>query len=83
MLVNVFNSLYFVVNIPVIPTHFYYFIFCFKFYYPIVDMIVSHLYLLFVHSRKTKAKCYNKKGKKQRYHLGAASKICGKKYCCI
>ena len=41
------------VNITVIPVHFYYFTLCFKFYFPIVDIIVKHLYLLFLPSRKT------------------------------
>ena len=38
----------FFVNIPVIPAHFYYFMFCFKFDYTIKDIIVNHLYLLFM-----------------------------------
>ena len=38
----------FFVNIPVIPAHFYYFMFCFKFYYAIKDIIVNHLHLLFM-----------------------------------
>ena len=37
----------FFVNIPIIPAHFYYFMFCFKFDYTIKDIIVNHLYLLF------------------------------------
>ena len=49
MLMNVFNSSYCFVNIHVIPVHFYYLIFCFNFYYPIADIIVNHLYLLFLH----------------------------------
>ena len=35
------------VNFFVVSVHFYYFTFCFKFYFPIADIIVSHLYLLF------------------------------------
>ena len=37
---------YFFVDITVVPVHFYYFIFCFKLYYPIVDFIFNHLYVL-------------------------------------
>ena len=47
MLMNVFNSPYYFINIPVIPVHFYYFIFYFRFYYSIVD-IVNHLYFFSV-----------------------------------
>ena len=63
MLMNVFNSPYFFVCISVIPVHIYYFIFCFEFHYPITDIIVNYPYLLFLRSRKTNAKCCNKKGK--------------------
>ena len=60
MLMNVFVCPYSFVNITVIPVHFYYFIFCFKFYYPIVNIIVNHLYLVFLRSRKTNTKCCDK-----------------------
>ena len=43
MLMNVFLRPYSFVNSTAIPVHFYYFIFCFKRYYPIV-IIVNHLY---------------------------------------
>ena len=70
MLMNVFNSPYFIVNITVIPVHFYSFIFCFKFYNPIVDIIVNNLYADFLCSRKTG----NKNGKTpQCYHLLVAT----------
>ena len=66
----------FFVNITVIPVHFYYFIFRFKFYHPIAD-IVDHIYVLFLRLRKTNTKFCNKNEKiPQRYHLGAASKNC-------
>ena len=39
MLMNVFVCPYSSLNITVIPFHFHYFNFCFKFYYPIVDII--------------------------------------------
>ena len=45
------------------PIHFYYFIFYFKLYYPIVDAIVNHLYVAFLRSCKTNVKCCNKKEK--------------------
>ena len=63
MLTNVFVCPYSFVNITVILFHFYYLIFCFKlsyyfcFYYPTVDIIVNHLYLLLPRSRKTSTKC--------------------------
>ena len=58
------NSRYFIVNFFVIPVPFRYFIFCFKLYFPIADIIVNHLYIIFLRSRKTNTKCYNKKRKK-------------------
>ena len=63
MLMTVFNSSYFSVNISVIPIHFYYFIFCFKFYYPIVDTSPATLYLLFLCLRKANGKYCNRKEK--------------------
>ena len=57
------NSPYFLVNF-VISVLFHYFTFCFKFYFPIADIIVNHLYILFLRSRKTNTKCDNKKRKK-------------------
>ena len=48
IIMNVFACPYSFVNITVILVHFYYFLFCFKFYYPIVNIIVNHLYLVFV-----------------------------------
>ena len=51
--------------------------FCFKFYFPIVEIIVNYLYLLFLRSRKTNTKCFDKNEKNpQWYHLGVASKVC-------
>ena len=64
MLMNVFVCPYYFLNITVIPVCFYYFNFCFIFYYPIVDIIVNHLYLLFFRSRKTNTKCFHKNEKK-------------------
>ena len=64
MLMNVFVCLYSFFNITVIPVCFYYFNFCFTFYYPIVDIIVNHLYLLFFRLRKTNTKCFHKNEKK-------------------
>ena len=53
-------------------------------YYPIVDTILSLLYLLFLRSRKTSTKCRDKNKKNpQCYHLGVASMTCTWKYCCI
>ena len=52
MLINVFVCPYSFVNITVIPVHFYYFIFGFEFYYPLVDIIVDHVYMLFLLSLK-------------------------------
>ena len=62
MLMSVFVCPYSFLNIAVIPVYFYYFNFCFKFYYPIVDIILSHLYFYFsvplkpVHNVVTKTK---------------------------
>ena len=56
ILMNVFVSPYSFLNIIVTPNYFYYFSFCFNFYYPIIDIIVNHLYLLFLRSRKTNTK---------------------------
>ena len=47
----------------VITFSFHYFIFCFKFYFPIADIIVSDLYIFFLCSRKTNTKYYSKKRK--------------------
>ena len=63
MLMNIFVCPYSFLNNTVYPVHFYYFIFCFIFYYPIVDIIVNHLYLLFFHSRKTNEKYCDKNEK--------------------
>ena len=52
LLRNAFNTPHIFVNVTVIPVHTYYFIFYFKFYYPIVDIIVNHIYALFLRSRK-------------------------------
>ena len=77
MLTNVFVCPYSFVNITVILFHFYYLIFCFKFCYPTVDIIVNHLYLLFLRSRKTNTKCWDKNKKNpQWYHLGVAGNVC-------
>ena len=65
MLIEVFVRQYSFASITAIPVHFFFFfIFCFKFYYPIIDIIVDHLYLLFLRSRKTNTKCVNKNEKK-------------------
>ena len=63
MLMNIFVCPYSFLNNTVYPVHFYYFIFCFIFYYPIVYIIVNHLYLLFFHSRKTNEKYCDKNEK--------------------
>ena len=84
MLMNIFVCPYSFLDRTVIPLHLYHFIFCFEFYYPIVDIILSHLYLLFLRSRKTSTKPCDKNAKSPHYyHLGVASKICCQKYCCI
>ena len=41
----------------VIPVHPHYLTFCFKFYFPIADIIVNHLYILFLRLRKINTKC--------------------------
>ena len=58
------NSPYFLVNIFVIPVPFHYFTFSFKFYFPNADIIVNHLCILFLRSRKTSTKFYKKNRKK-------------------
>ena len=63
MLMNVFVCPYSFVKITVIPAHCYYFIFCFKFYSPIVNIIVNHRDLIFLHLRKTNTKCFDKNEK--------------------
>ena len=68
------NSPHFLVNLFVILVSFHYFTFCFKFSFPIADIIVNHLYIRFLRSRKTNAKCYNKKTKKFMVRNIAASK---------
>ena len=59
ILMNVFVSPYSFDNITVIVAHFHNIIFCFKFYYPIVD-VVNQLYLIFLRSRETNTKCCDK-----------------------
>ena len=77
MLMNVFVCPYSLLNITVIPVHFYYFIFFwFELYFPIVDIIVNHLHLLFLRSSETNTKCYDKTKNPQWYDLGLASKVC-------
>ena len=85
MLMDVFICPYSFVNINVIiPVHFYYFMFCFRFYFPIVNIIVSRLYLLFLCLRKTNTKCCDKNEKNpQWYHPGVDGKICSYKYCLL
>ena len=63
MLMGVFVCPFSFVNITIIPAHFYYFIFCFKFYYPTANIIVNHLYLVFLRSHKTNTKCCDKNEK--------------------
>ena len=58
------KSPYFFLNFFVIPAHFHYFKLYFKFYFPIPDIMVNHIYILFLRSRKTYAKCYDEKRKK-------------------
>ena len=60
---NVFLYPYSFINITVIPVQFYYFIVWLQFYSPIVDIIVNHLYLLFLCLRKTNTKCFDKNEK--------------------
>ena len=82
MLMNVFVCPYSFVNSTVIPVHFYYLFFFFKFYYPSVDIIVNHLYLLFLARVKPIQNVVTKmKRNPLWYHLGVASKICSWKYC--
>ena len=60
-LMNVFVCPHSFVNIIVIPLFFYYFIFCFKFNFPIVDIIVNHPYLYYFSVRvKPITKCCDK-----------------------
>ena len=60
-LMNVFVCPHSFVNIIVIPLFFYYFIFCFKFYFPIVDIIVNHPYFYYFSVRaKPITKCCDK-----------------------
>ena len=42
MLMSVFVCPFSFVNITIIPAHFYYFIFCFKFYYPTVILYILY-----------------------------------------
>ena len=63
LLMNVFACPYSFLNITVISVHFSYFNFCFKFCYPVVNIIHNHLYLLFLRSRKTNTKCSDKNSK--------------------
>ena len=88
MLMNMFVCPYSFLNNTVYPVHFYYFIFCFIFYYPIVDIIVNHLYLLFFHSRKTNEKYCDKNEKTHTdiilswlVRSVARSIVVSKKYC--
>ena len=67
MLLNVFLCPSCYLNITVISIHFYYFILCFKFYFPIAHIIVTHLYLLFNRSGKTNTK-YDKNEKKPQWY---------------
>ena len=69
-----YNSPYFLVKFFVIPVHFHYFTFCFKLYFPIADITVNHLYILFLRSRKINTKWYNQKRKKSRARNIVASK---------
>ena len=88
MLMNIFVCPYSFLNNTVYSIHFYYFIFCFVFYYPIVDIIVNHLYLLFFHSRKTNEKYCDKNEKTHSdiilswlVRSVARSIVVSKKYC--
>ena len=56
---SIFSSQLFVIPVPV-----HYFTICFKFYFPLADIIINHLYMLFLRSLKTNTKSYNKKPKK-------------------
>ena len=71
------NPPYFLVNLFVIPVSFHYFTFCSKFSFPIADIIVNYLYIRFLRSRKTNAKCYKKKRTKSMARIIAASKKTG------
>ena len=64
MVMNIFVCPYSFLDPTVIPVHLYHFIFCFEFYYPIVDIILSHAYFLLLRSRKTSTKPFDKNGKK-------------------
>ena len=65
MLMNVLVCPYSFLNIAVLPVHFIllFHFFCFEFYFPIVDIIVNHLYLLCLRSLKTNTKCCDKNEK--------------------
>ena len=62
-LMNVFVSPCSFDNITGIAAYIHNFLFCFKFCYSIVDIIVNHLYLLYFRSRKTNTKCCDKNRK--------------------
>ena len=64
-LMNVFVSPCSFDNITVIAAYIHNFMFCFKFCYSIVDIIVNHLYLLYFRSRKTNTKYCDKNGNPQ------------------
>ena len=75
MLINAFVCLYSFVNITVILVHFYYFTFYFKFYYPNVNIMVNHFYLVFLCLCKTNTKCCDK-NEKTNSDFSVASNIC-------
>ena len=56
---HIFSSTFLVMSV-----HFHYFTFCLKLKFPIADIIVNRLYILFLRSLKTNIKCYSKKRKK-------------------
>ena len=63
ILMNVFVCPYSFVNITGNSCSFLLFHFCFKFYYPLANIIVNHRYLVFFRSRKTNTNCCDKNKK--------------------
>ena len=61
MLMNVFNSPFFFFFLSTLM--YFLLIFCFKFCYHILPIIVNHLYISFLHSLKTNTRCFRKNEK--------------------
>ena len=79
ILMNTFVCSYSFINITGNSCSFLLFHFCFKFYYPIVNIIVNHRYLVFFRQRKTNTNCCDKNKKEHDDMIFA----CSYQYCCI